>query len=371
MPEQARILRFPSRPSIRRSTGDTFAAAEAYLSRDENQKQAGTDSIFSDLDLLLAICGLLKERGNSDPAGVFAESTRIFGWLSRQEKSLGYFDERDYFLGESALLAGSACRVLGNRAETELWLDRADASFRHTINPTPSLSRVAYVRLSLRYDMRRHEEVLELLPSVALTFEKLGMYAELAKCRFLQAMSLKELGRYVEASRELESLTAGPEFQSEPAVRGMALIHLGNLKSEAGDQEEALRKYRAAQPLLEAGERHAGLADLKVMVGETLVRLGQIEAAIDAYREAVADSGRLGMVTRTAYFRIVLSEVLLGAGRAREAEWELLAALPTINEQKMVPEGFAAVALLQQSIKLRKTDPAALAELRKYLQAGN
>ena len=57
--------------------------------------------------------------------------------------------------------------------------------------------------------------------------------------------------------------------------------------------------------------------------------------------------------------------------RPREAEWELLAALPTINEQQMVPEGFAAVVLLQESVKQRKTDPQALSELRQYLQTSN
>ena len=33
--------------------------------------------------------------------------------------------------------------------------------------------------------------------------------------------------------------------------------------------------------------------------------------------------------------------------RPREAEWEILAALPTIEEQKMVPEGFAAVGVAE------------------------
>jgi hypothetical protein len=107
------------------------------------------------------------------------------------------------------------------------------------------------------------------------------------------------------------------------------------------------------------------------MVGETLQSVGQVSGAIEAYRESVADHVELGMVTRAAYFRVVLSEALLACGRAREAEWELLAALPTINEQKMVPEGFAAAVLLQESVRQRKTNPKALSELRQYLQAAN
>jgi len=69
-----------------------------------------------------------------------------------------------------------------------------------------------------------------------------------------------------------------------------------------------------------------------------------------------------------AYIRVVLAETLIAASRHREAEWEILAALPTIEEQKMVPEGFAAMTLLKESVRRRKTDPVALRDLREHLQ---
>lgn len=372
MHSEARILRFPDRASGRRSPGDVVATAKSYLAQGvEGRQGLDAESFYRDLDVLLSICGLLRERINTNPSEVLSEAGRIFAWVSSQGQSLGYFDERDFFLGESALLAGSACRLLGENAETELWLDRADASYRHTINPTPSLARVAYARLSLRYDMGRYNDVLELLPSVALTFEKLGLYAELGKCHLLQAMSLKELGRTGEAAARLQCMLSGPEFASETSLRGTAMLSLGNIRSQEGDQEQALVAYRAAQPLLESSQRYSTLADLKGLVAEMLHQLGQIGAAIDAYRESVGDLVSLGMQTRAAYMRVVLSETLLEAGRPREAEWELLAALPTINEQQMVPEGFAAVVLLQESVRQRKTDPKALSELRQYLQTAS
>ncbi len=107
------------------------------------------------------------------------------------------------------------------------------------------------------------------------------------------------------------------------------------------------------------------------MFGETLRELGRLSDAIPAYRAAIEDLVTLGMATRAAYFRVLLAELLIQASKPREAEWELLAALPTIDEQKMVPEGFAAVALLRESVRQRKTDPKALVELREYLQARN
>jgi tetratricopeptide (TPR) repeat protein len=370
MPDQARILRFPGRPSKTRSAADAQSAAKNYLLLSvEERADLTEETLYGDLDILMAICGQLRELANSDPKRVLAEAERIFAWVNRQGATLGYFDERDYFLGESALLSGIACRHLGDKAATELWLDRADASYRHTINPAPSLARVAYTRLTLRYDVGRYTDVLELLPSVALSFEKLGLYAELGKCHFLEAMSLIQLGRSSEAVHRLQALVAGPEFRSEEALRGQAMMSLGNIHSDEGDQEQALAVYKAAQPLLERARRYAALADMKGAVADTLRRLGRIGAAVEAYRESVNDYVRLGMQTRVAYLRVVLAEALLEAGRPREAEWEVLAALPTINEQQMVPEGFAAIALLQESVRQRKTDPLALSQLRRHLQA--
>ncbi len=107
------------------------------------------------------------------------------------------------------------------------------------------------------------------------------------------------------------------------------------------------------------------------MLGGTLRRMGHIGAALEAYREAVKDHVTLGMAARVAYLRVLFAEVLIEAGKAREAEWEILAALPTIEDEKMAPEGLAAVALLRESVRQRKTDPKALLELREYLQAKN
>jgi hypothetical protein len=124
-------------------------------------------------------------------------------------------------------------------------------------------------------------------------------------------------------------------------------------------------------PLLKAAKRYSTLADLKAMLAETLQRNGRLEAAIDSYRGAVNDLVELGIVTRAAYLRIVLAGALLEAGRSREAEWEIKKALPTIGAQRMVPEGFAAIALLRESVKQRRTDPRALLDLRNHLKANS
>jgi tetratricopeptide (TPR) repeat protein len=197
------------------------------------------------------------------------------------------------------------------------------------------------------------------------------MESDLAKCRFLEAMSLKELGRIDEAAASFECLSSGEEYRVDPALCGMALVNLGNLRSEQGSFDRALVAYRQASPLLKSAKRFSALADLKLMLGGTLQRMGHLGAAVQAFRESVNDYVALGMDTRATYLRVVLAEALLEEGKPREAEWEILAALPTIDQEKMVPEGFVAISLLRESVRQRKTDPKALIELREYLQTKN
>jgi tetratricopeptide (TPR) repeat protein len=373
MPETAKILPFRARATAVPSTReDAFARGKAFLEiRLSDRTEECVDASLSDGDVLTSIFSLLWDLINSSPSVVAEEAPAIYKWLSARPENDFFFDERDFFLGESALLAAGSLRLLGKREETERWLDRADAGFRHTVAPTAHLARVSYIRLTLRYDMRRHEDLLELVPSVALTFQKLGMGNDLAKCRFLEAMSLKELGRIDEAVNRLERLVSGNECTAGAGLTGMALVNLGDLRSTQGLYEAALEAYAKAAPLLHSEKRFSAIADLKLMIAVTLRRIGHREASLAAYREAIKGHADLGMSTRVAYERVLFAEALIEAGRVREAEWEILAALPTISEQKMVPEGFAAVSLLRESVRQRRTDPKALLDLREYLQAQN
>jgi len=371
MPESAKILPFRARPGVVSCPREEAAArAKRYLATPATERSVELrDSALADGDVLTALLSHLWEVINTTPAAVSSEAPEIYKWLSSRDERQFFFDERDYFLGESALLAGASLRLLGRREDTERWLDRSDASFRHTVAPVAHLARVSYTRLTLRYDMHRHDDLLELVPSLALTFKKLGMQNDFAKCEFLHAMSLKELGRVEEAAELLERLAVGQDSRVDSALAGMALVNLGNLRSEQELFEEATRAYTQAAPLLQKADRHSALADLKLMLAGTLQRTGNLTAAVEAFRESVNDHETLGMATRAAYGRLFLAGALLEAQRPREAEWEILAALPVIDEQQMAPEGATAVALLRESVRQRKTDPRVLLELRRYLQA--
>ncbi|MGH9368662.1 MAG: hypothetical protein ACRD3M_13420, partial [Thermoanaerobaculia bacterium] len=323
---------------------------------------------LSDPDVLLSIFSQLRSMGDASPRSVAVEAIGIYQWLLERD-SLGFFDERDYFLGEAALLAGSALRLLGRRDAAELWLDRADAAFRHVVNPGPALANIAYARLTLYYDCGHYERALELLPSLTQSFEKLCMEREALKCRFLEAMALKNSSKTGAARRKLEAMADDPAVARDNGIHGLVLLNLGDLSTQSGQSHEALLLYQRALPVLQASKQRFAVAHLKGLIGETLRANGNLPDAVESFRRAIADYAALGMETWVAYLRVVLSETLIALSHHREAEWEIMAALPTIQEQKMVPEGFAAVALLRESVKRRKTDPDALRELREHLQA--
>jgi len=195
MPETARILSFPARTRRHElSRVDARDAAELLLS---SASSAWSEDGESEqlVEVLLAACNILRERINSTPAEVGMSASALYARLQETCPRLGLFDERHFLMGELAWLAGNGCRLGGRREDAERWFDRSDSNFRHTVNPAPLLARVSFSRLSLRYDMHRYDEVLEFLPSVSLSFEKLGMQLDLAKTRFLEALALKESGR--------------------------------------------------------------------------------------------------------------------------------------------------------------------------------
>lgn len=374
MPSQARVLPFRARRQEFSTAADAVGAATLYLDtaldrRDEELLRVPVEQP----DVLLQVCLLLRERVNTAPSMVAEEAATLYRRLAEASAdAVGLFDERDFFLGETALIAGGACRLIGRRAEADRWLNRAEAGFRHTVNPAPQLARVTLERLAVQCDASNFDEVVELCSSLTYSFVKFGMLREQLKCMFVHALALKGSGRHEEAYPILEEIrTYAGKSEGDPAVLGLAAVHMGDIHSTEGRYEAAVKLYAEALPLLQRGKRAFAVAHLRGTMAETLRRQGSLSAAVEGYREAAADYSSLGMVTWESYLRIVTAEALLEAGRPREAEWELLAALPAIEEQKMVPEGFAALALLRESLRQRRTDSGALAELREHLKAAN
>jgi tetratricopeptide (TPR) repeat protein len=371
MNPSGKILPFPSQSGTAwLSPRQAELAAQNFLAIPiEERSNCERERSLRSPDVVLAICLVLKRNRDLSPEAVLRESVDIYQWISRPDGDLGLFDERDYFLGEMALIAGGVCRQLGRREDAFLWLDRAEAGFRLTMNPAPGLANVAYARLALRFEMGRYQDVLELTPSLEASFTKLRMDLEAAKCRLLLATTLKMAGEHSRALELLDRLHENPALESDPFLRARILAEAGDLQQLQGEFGLAVAAFREASLLLQGKQLSPAAADLKICMGAAYKAVGSLELAKEAYREAQRAYDALGMRALVAYSHLLIAETLLEMKRDREAEWEILAALPAIDEMKMVPEGFAAVALLRESVSRRKTDTSALQQLRAHLQS--
>jgi hypothetical protein len=110
------------------------------------------------------------------------------------------------------------------------------------------------------------------------------------------------------------------------------------------------------------------IVKLQGSIGYLFRRTKNRTAALDAYRQSLGGAIELGMRGDVAALHLVVADLLLEGGQDAQAEWEIRAALPIIDEEKMVPEGIAALSLLRDSLRHRQIDKQALRELHGYFQ---
>src|SRR6476660_4550069 len=87
-------------------TSEGRAAAFRVLETPRAQRAAKAVELGLDNpETLLSLCSQLREQGETAPLVVRDEAEFLYDFLLRPDRPIGLFDEREYFLGESALLA--------------------------------------------------------------------------------------------------------------------------------------------------------------------------------------------------------------------------------------------------------------------------
>lgn len=374
-------IRFPERPRVL-SVEEVSLAAERILSVPVLEREARADDLqIGDPDTIAIVIRKLHERMEASPEAVRADAEFFYRFLGDPKRDVGLLDERDYFIGEFALIAGVVCRHLSRRAEAVLWFDRSQVNFLSVINELPHSTRLTYQRLAVRTEERQLEEVAELLPAVSRSFSNQGMRQHALKCRFLEGMVLMETGRHEEGVKLF--LEVGQKAQSMGNVKLMAAayVNLIQLYARLGAWSQALSAMSEAAPLLrESGNRICvarlqwGIGDMFRRQIEEAARVGaasreeKICSAIEAYRSAQKEFTDLGMCADVAALHLVVADLLLDAGRDAQALWEVQAALPVIEKYQLVSEGYAALVLLRGSLKNHRIDRDALRRLHGYFE---
>jgi len=188
------------------------------------------------------------------------------------------------------------------------------------------------------------------------------------KCRFLEAQALKETERLGEAKNLFAEIISEAERLPNERLAAIAQLDLVQVHAFLGDRDQALSLSRKAEPVLRRLENWVHLAKLQLGVAYLLREQGERAEAVENFREAQRQFTALGMHADVAAQNLVLAELFLEAGQPAQAELEIRAALPVIDELELVPEGLAALALLRDSLRLRQIDSKALRDLHGYFR---
>jgi tetratricopeptide (TPR) repeat protein len=143
-------------------------------------------------------------------------------------------------------------------------------------------------------------------------------------------------------------------------------VNLSQLYAELHEPEHAVEASREAIPLLKRLGNRIGLAQTHWAIGILFRGQGNASAAIEAFRAAQAEFEDIQMRADVAALNLIIADLLLELGQDREARQEIEAALPVIEDYKLVPEGVAALSLLRQSLQNQRINRTALRQLHGY-----
>lgn len=362
------LVQFPWRPK-RLEHRDSRPAAELALSVPIVERAPRAVELnLDDAELLLSTAELLLSGVQTDPMASRENAVFFYRFIEEPAREIGLHDERDYFLGEFALIAGAASRVLFHIDEAKIWLQRSEAHFALVQNANAHWARVAYQRLTVLAEERQLTQVLELAPMWACTFAKLEMPEDALKCRFLEGIAYSELGKLDRAIDVFNGIASDASKLGNEGLQAQAFNNLVGFYADLGNEEQALLYAGKALHLQKKLNDRVGFAKLQWSIGDLLRKQGKIAAALESYRASQAEAREIGLRGDLAALHLVVADLLLEAGQEAQAEWEIRAALPIIDEEKMVPEGIAALSLLRESLRRRQIDKQALRELHGYFR---
>lgn len=364
-------VRLFRRRALSPEQGKAMAALALDIPIGERSAKA-SELHLEDPEVLLALFGALRARWQTEPAEILAEAEFAYRFLGALDPGdphgpmLG--DEREYFLGEAARIAGTTCRLLSRREEARRWLDLGESWFFQTANPVSNLALISYQKLALRTEERQFAEVMELLPQLIRTFENEEMYEDALKCRFLEGQALREMDRLPEAVELFQQIARQARDLAKGDLLGMAYVHLMHIHAFLGETEKAFDLACEATPLLHSLGNRIALAKLQWGLGALLRGQGKFAEAVEAYRAAQREFAEIEMRADVAAIQLVVADLLLDLGQDAQARWEIQVALPVIDEYRLVPESVAALSLLRESLARHGINRQALRDLHGFFR---
>ncbi len=294
-----------------------LAAAETLL---HSARAAGADCYpVADYDLAMA-CFLLgrvvKTAGGAEPAQpLLAEAQQRFEAIAEQRQDRGAEKMASVCLTD----AGDCLRHLGR-------LDAAAQAYEQAIHRAESLSderqvAVGKIQLgSVRLAQRRYQEALTAYSEARAVFNRLNDLGTVAGSWHQTGMAYQDAGQPEAAEQAYRQALAINVQLGNAAGQVLTLIQLGNLYAEA-----LARPEDAASFYQQAAEIYAKIGDLanegraRNNLGDTLCKLGRLDAARQAIRRAITCYAQFGHAAQPWTAWIILADIETAANQPHAA----------------------------------------------------
>ncbi len=338
------------RRSFRKSL--SWDVAESIFESEGGSSPAFSDVARSDAEGLFQVLLYLEDQREADPKKTSVVAEDIYQSLHGRRLPK---DLHSFLLSEAARVVGGALRQISEPDHLKRWCDLAESHLENDPNPSPSLTRIAFLRLASLYEQSRYELAAAGAPPLEKSFANFGMEEDRVKCRILWAASLKLLGRFQEALEVLQPIRDCGS-QIPPSLYGWILLHSGDLHQICGHYAVALQELGEAEHLLRESKQFTGLADVHSMISCVYRSHGMLREALELLKSSCDEHARLGMKALEAVNRMLIAETYLAMGLPHEAEKEIRTAIPVFEDQAMLADGVVALNLLREAIRRQEVD---------------
>jgi eukaryotic-like serine/threonine-protein kinase len=168
-------------------------------------------------------------------------------------------------------------------------------------------------------DLNHHAEATALYRRALPLFERAANRLGVAKVHANIGAQLAAAGRF--ADSEVEQLQALAELRRIGARRNEAisLETIGSLYTDIGELHKAVDFERQGLALATELDDATTIAQTRAKLGIALGYLGQLDAAEETLKKAIAESDRIGQGWRSGFTRAELARLYLAAGRTADA----------------------------------------------------
>jgi tetratricopeptide (TPR) repeat protein len=248
----------------------------------------------------------------------------------------------------------------------------ADAERRFTWQSPLVEAELLSIKSSLRREQRRYTESLEATDAAQKIYRDLGDRRGVLACHLLRGKVYEETQDWDKACETMRVAETEVPLSSDPRLLAALQSNLVFYLAEGGRYDEALERLPRAKELLAAHGQGTDLLRLRWTESLVLEGLGQIEEALEGFREVQQEFLDCRMPVDATIISLDLAVALFKSGRLQDLQSLATEILPIFESRGLTTEAVVAYTLLQlqRAVEGRTFTVQLAAELAQRVRAG-